>query len=141
MAFENQGSQDSSSLTQASEESEDGANVETPETIALKLELSTLTTSHTSMQSTLQLLQTQLQDLTRVNKELQVSRSYYNDHLFILTGVVCTHRKRMKATTPFYSSEPCLVSSTSVEVRLLQPSTKIAMETAQVFMVLPAWLH
>lgn len=45
---------------------------ETPEMIALKLELSTLTTSHTSLHNTLQLLQSQLQDLQRVNKELQV---------------------------------------------------------------------
>lgn len=45
---------------------------ETPEMLALRLELSTLTTSHASVHSTLQLLQSQLQDLQRVNKELQV---------------------------------------------------------------------
>jgi hypothetical protein len=39
--------------------------------IALKLELSTLSTSHGSLQSTLHLLQTQLLDLQRVNAELQ----------------------------------------------------------------------
>ena len=47
-------------------------NQESPETTALKLELSTLSTSHASLQSTLQLLQTQLSELQRVNKELQV---------------------------------------------------------------------
>lgn len=67
------GTQDSDSLSGVNEEEEDSANVETPEMTALKLELSTLMTSHGSMQSTLQLLQTQLQDLTRVNQELQVS--------------------------------------------------------------------
>ncbi|KAG8818181.1 hypothetical protein FRC18_000221 [Serendipita sp. 400] len=38
---------------------------------SLKLELATLSTSHTSLQSTLHLLQSQLQDLKRVNSELQ----------------------------------------------------------------------
>jgi len=45
---------------------------------ALKLELSTLSTSYTSLQSTLQLLQTQLVDLKRVNNELQEENESYN---------------------------------------------------------------
>ena len=45
---------------------------------ALKLELSTLSTSHTSLQSTLHLLQTQLNDLKRVNRELQEENESYN---------------------------------------------------------------
>lgn len=49
---------------------------ETHEMIALRLELSTLMTSHSSVQNTAQLLQNQLQDLKRVNKELQVSCSF-----------------------------------------------------------------
>ena len=49
---------------------------EPPETTALKLELSTLSTSHASLQSTLALLQTQLSELQRVNKELQVRLEY-----------------------------------------------------------------
>jgi DNA repair exonuclease SbcCD ATPase subunit len=48
---------------------------ETPEMIALRLELSTLTISRSSLQNTVQLLQNQLQDLQRVNKEVQVGRS------------------------------------------------------------------
>jgi hypothetical protein len=69
------GSEDLASESKGGESTsidEDEPDLETPETIALKLELSTLMTSHNSMQSTLQLLQTQLQDLKRVNKELQV---------------------------------------------------------------------
>jgi hypothetical protein len=50
----------------------DEEDLESPETTALKLELSTLSTSHASLQSTLALLQTQLSELQRVNKELQV---------------------------------------------------------------------
>lgn len=48
---------------------------EAPDMIALRLEFSTLMTSHSSLQNTVQLLQNQLQDLQRVNKELQVGRS------------------------------------------------------------------
>ena len=44
---------------------------EPAEMTTLKLELSTLATSHSSLQSTLVLLQTQLMDLKRVNNELQ----------------------------------------------------------------------
>lgn len=45
---------------------------------ALKLELSTLSTSYASLQSTLVLLQTQLNDLKRVNNELQEENESYN---------------------------------------------------------------
>ena len=51
---------------------------EPAEMTALKLELSTLSTSHASLQSTLHLLQTQLNDLTRVNRELQEENESYN---------------------------------------------------------------
>lgn len=63
------------STTQVAEQvdDDDEDEAEPPEMMALRVELSTLTTSHTSMQNTLQLLQNQLQDLKRVNKELQVS--------------------------------------------------------------------
>lgn len=44
---------------------------------ALRLELSTLATSHASLQSTLVLLQTQLADLKRVNNELQEDNESY----------------------------------------------------------------
>lgn len=54
----------------AREDSEDDDH-EPAEMTALRLELSTLSTSHTSLQSTLQLLQAQLSDLQRVNSELQ----------------------------------------------------------------------
>lgn len=45
---------------------------------ALRLELSTLSTSYTSLQSTLILLQSQLVDLKRVNNELQEENESYN---------------------------------------------------------------
>ncbi|KIP12462.1 hypothetical protein PHLGIDRAFT_113552 [Phlebiopsis gigantea 11061_1 CR5-6] len=51
---------------------------EPAEMTALKLELSTLATSHASLQSTLHLLQTQLNDLRRVNNELQEENESYN---------------------------------------------------------------
>ncbi|KAG8816162.1 hypothetical protein FRC17_000408 [Serendipita sp. 399] len=54
--------------TNAHYDSEDN---EPAEMTALKLELTTLSTSHASLQSTLHLLQSQLQDLKRVNSELQ----------------------------------------------------------------------
>lgn len=50
---------------------------EPAEMTALKLELSTLSTSYTSMQNTLVLLQTQLLDLKRVNNELQEENESY----------------------------------------------------------------
>ncbi|KAF7784408.1 hypothetical protein Agabi119p4_573 [Agaricus bisporus var. burnettii] len=50
---------------------------EPAEMTALKLELSTLSTSHSSLQSTLLLLQSQLLDLKRVNHELQEDNESY----------------------------------------------------------------
>jgi len=50
---------------------------EPAEMTALKLELSTLSTSYSSLQSTLVLLQTQLIDLKRVNQELQEENESY----------------------------------------------------------------
>ena len=50
---------------------------EPAEMTALKLELSTLSTSHASLQSTLGLMQTQLVDLKRVNQELQEENESY----------------------------------------------------------------
>lgn len=51
---------------------------EPAEMTALRLELSTLSTSHASLQSTLHLLQSQLNDLKRVNNELQEENESYN---------------------------------------------------------------
>lgn len=51
---------------------------EPPEVTALKLELSTLSTSYVSIQNTLVLLQSQLVDLKRVNQELQEENESYN---------------------------------------------------------------
>ncbi|GBE77844.1 predicted protein [Sparassis crispa] len=51
---------------------------EPAEMTALRLELSTLSTSYASLQSTLVLLQTQLIDLKRVNNELQEENESYN---------------------------------------------------------------
>lgn len=48
------------------------------EMTALRLELSTLSTSHNSLQNTVALLQTQLIDLKRVNNELQEENESYN---------------------------------------------------------------
>jgi hypothetical protein len=50
---------------------------EPAEMTSLRLELSTLSTSYSSIQSTLVLLQTQLADLTRVNRELQEENESY----------------------------------------------------------------
>ncbi|KAF8313809.1 hypothetical protein DL93DRAFT_2228267 [Clavulina sp. PMI_390] len=66
--------------TPAAEGSEDG-DQESPEMLALRLELSTLTTSHSSLHSTLQLLQSQVHDLQRVNKELQEENESYTSLL------------------------------------------------------------
>jgi regulator of replication initiation timing len=52
-------------------------SMESSELVALKLELSTLSTSHTSLQNTLIVLQTQLNDLRRVNHELQEENESY----------------------------------------------------------------
>ncbi|KAI0094986.1 hypothetical protein BDY19DRAFT_988770 [Irpex rosettiformis] len=51
---------------------------EPAEMTALRLELSTLSISHASLQSTLHLLQSQLNDLKRVNNELQEENESYN---------------------------------------------------------------
>ena len=59
-----------SSETSSRDESEIDEN-EPAEMTALKLELSTLGTSHASLQSSMQLLQAQLHDLQRVNATLQ----------------------------------------------------------------------
>lgn len=59
-----------SSETSSRDESEIDEN-EPAEMTALKLELSTLSTSHASLQSSMQLLQAQLHDLQRVNASLQ----------------------------------------------------------------------
>ncbi|KAF8591893.1 hypothetical protein K439DRAFT_1379550 [Ramaria rubella] len=48
-----------------------------PEITALKLELSTLSTSHTSLQTMVHMLQTELTDLKRVNHELQEENESY----------------------------------------------------------------
>ena len=50
---------------------------EPAEITSLKLELSTLSTSYSSLQSTLMLMQTQLIDLKRVNQELQEENESY----------------------------------------------------------------
>lgn len=52
-------------------------NVEPAEMTSLRLELSTLSTSYASLQSTLLLHQTQLVDLKRVNRELQEENESY----------------------------------------------------------------
>lgn len=56
----------------------EGEESEPAEMTALRLELTTLSTSHGSMQNTLHLLQTQLNDLKRVNHELQEENESYN---------------------------------------------------------------
>jgi len=61
---------DSSETSSSRDESEIDEN-EPAEMTALKLELSTLGTSHASLQSSMQLLQAQLLDLQRVNAALQ----------------------------------------------------------------------
>jgi hypothetical protein len=53
-------------------------HAEPAEMTALKLELSTLSTSHASIQNTLGLLQSQLVDLKRVNNQLQEENESYN---------------------------------------------------------------
>ncbi|KAF7307019.1 hypothetical protein MIND_00494900 [Mycena indigotica] len=55
----------------------DDPESEPAEMTALRLELSTLSTSYTSLQNTLVLLQTQLVDLKRVNHELQEENESY----------------------------------------------------------------
>ncbi|KZT30504.1 hypothetical protein NEOLEDRAFT_1054416 [Neolentinus lepideus HHB14362 ss-1] len=67
-------------LTSSPEQQQDMDDPETEpaEMTALKLELSTLSTSYSSVQSTLVLLQSQLVDLKRVNRELQEENESYN---------------------------------------------------------------
>ncbi|KAH9969010.1 hypothetical protein BC827DRAFT_1121006 [Russula dissimulans] len=60
-----------------SQEKED-PHAEPAELTAVKLELSTLSTSYASLQNTLVLLQTQLVDLKRVNNQLQEENESYN---------------------------------------------------------------
>ena len=60
-----------------SQEKED-PHAEPAEMTALRLELSTLSTSYGSLQSTVVLLQTQLVDLKRVNNQLQEENESYN---------------------------------------------------------------
>lgn len=64
----------SDEITSSMQEEREQGQHELPEITALKLELSTLATSYTSLQSSLQLQQTQMSELQRVNKELQVRR-------------------------------------------------------------------
>lgn len=61
----------------STQEQED-PDAEPAEMTALRLELSTLSTSHASLQNTLGLLQTQLVDLKRVNNQLQEENESYN---------------------------------------------------------------
>jgi hypothetical protein len=63
--------------TISSQERED-PYAEPAEMTALRLELSTLSTSYASLQNTLVLLQTQLVDLKRVNNQLQEENESYN---------------------------------------------------------------
>ena len=62
------------------QEADTGANEpeELPEMISLRLELSTLSTSYASLQTTVQLLSAQLLDLKRVNNQLQEENESYN---------------------------------------------------------------
>jgi len=62
----------------STQEIEEDPHAEPAEMTALKLELSTLSTSHASIQNTLVLLQTQLIDLKRVNNQLQEENESYN---------------------------------------------------------------
>ncbi|KAK7463707.1 hypothetical protein VKT23_005645 [Stygiomarasmius scandens] len=64
--------------TQTSSQDLNDPDQEPAEMTALRLELSTLSTSHASLQNTLVLLQSQLVDLTRVNQGLQEENESYN---------------------------------------------------------------
>ena len=64
--------------SQATEQDVNDPEQEPAEMTALRLELSTLSTSHASLQSSLHLLQSQLNDLKRVNNELQEENESYN---------------------------------------------------------------
>lgn len=65
------------SVTSISHQDDIDPETEPAEMTSLKLELSTLSTSYSSLQSTLVLLQTQLMDLKRVNHELQEENESY----------------------------------------------------------------
>lgn len=65
------------SSSQKTDSSSNDPDNEPAEMTALKLELSTLSTSYASMQSTLVLLQSQLVDLKRVNQEVQEENESY----------------------------------------------------------------
>ncbi|KAL4241721.1 hypothetical protein ABKN59_000896 [Abortiporus biennis] len=67
-----------SEASQSTEQDINDPQQEPAEMTALRLELSTLSTSYTSLQSTLVLLQSQLVDLKRVNNELQEENESYN---------------------------------------------------------------
>ncbi|KAF7339375.1 hypothetical protein MSAN_02151400 [Mycena sanguinolenta] len=62
---------------ESSKQDMDDPETEPAEMTSLRLELSTLSTSYASLQSTLVLLQTQLVDLKRVNHELQEENESY----------------------------------------------------------------
>ncbi|KAJ6519936.1 hypothetical protein C8R45DRAFT_41561 [Mycena sanguinolenta] len=62
---------------EAAKQDMDDPETEPAEMTSLRLELSTLSTSYSSLQSTLVLLQTQLVDLKRVNHELQEENESY----------------------------------------------------------------
>src|SRR5216683_842928 len=61
-----------------SSQENDDPHAEPAEMTAMRLELSTLSTSYASLQNTLVLLQTQLVDLKRVNNQLQEENESYN---------------------------------------------------------------
>lgn len=69
---------DASEVTDTVEQDLKDPAEEPAEMTALKLELSTLSTSYSSIQATLVLLQSQLNDLKRVNNELQEENESYN---------------------------------------------------------------
>ncbi|KII93540.1 hypothetical protein PLICRDRAFT_171280 [Plicaturopsis crispa FD-325 SS-3] len=66
-----------SEISQSTKQDIEDEESEPAEMTSLKLELSTLSTSYNSLQSTLVLLQTQLNDLKRVNHELQEENESY----------------------------------------------------------------
>ena len=70
--------EDSADLLPEAQQDISDPEQEPAEMTALRLELSTLSTSYTSLQSTVVLLQTQLADLKRVNNELQEENESYN---------------------------------------------------------------
>lgn len=67
-----------SSQPSATQKGNDGEDDEPAEMTALRLELSTLSTSYSSLQTTVQHLSAQLLDLKRVNNQLQEENESYN---------------------------------------------------------------